>query len=92
MILSDKGYLGEPDRIITPILGYTTNFNYQHKLIMARLEGIDKRIKDFKCMSDTWRHGWESHIITFYAVVALTQINLEKVNPCHLLLFFRHDI
>ena len=32
-------------------------------------------------MSDNWRHGWEAHIPTFYAVVALTQIRLENGEP-----------
>ena len=48
---------------------------------MARHELINKRVKDFKSMSNTWRHGWEAHIPTFYAVVALTQIKLENGPP-----------
>ena len=81
MIIADKGYIGEPNRIITPIEDYSTNFNYQHKLMMARHEGVNKRVKDWHCMSATWRHGWESHIRTFYAVIALTQIKLENGEP-----------
>ena len=48
---------------------------------MGRYEGINKHVKDFKCMSDTWRHGWESHVSTFYAVINLTQIKLENGEP-----------
>ena len=81
MIIADKGYRGEPTKIIAPIEGDNSNFNREHKLIMARHEHINKRVKDFKCMSDTWRHGWESHIPTFYAVIALTQIRLENGEP-----------
>ena len=81
MILADKGYIGEPSQIIPPIDDYSTTFNMYHTLIMARHECINKRIKVFKFMSDTWRHGWESHIPTFYAIVALTQINLENCKP-----------
>ena len=47
MIIANKGYKGEPNRIITPIEDYSTNFNYQHALIMARHEGFNKRLKDW---------------------------------------------
>ena len=81
MIIADKVYKGMPAQIITPIEEENSNFNRQHKLIMARHEHINKRVKDFMSMSDTWRHGWEAHIPTFYAVIALTQINLENGEP-----------
>ena len=77
--LVNKGYYGEPDKIITPHNNdYSDTFNYQHKLMMGRHEGINKRVKDFKCMSDTWRHGWESHVSTLYTVIHLTKIKLEN--------------
>ena len=52
-----------------------------NKLIMAIHEHINKRIKDFKCMSDTWRYGPELHVKAFYAVVSLTQIKLQYGEP-----------
>ena len=48
---------------------------------MGRHEGINKLVKDFKCMSDTWRHGWESHVSAFYAVINLAQIKLKNGEP-----------
>ena len=48
---------------------------------MAGKEGINKHVKDFKFMSDTWCHGCEYHITTFFAVVALTQIKIENGEP-----------
>ena len=48
-VIADKGYYGEPDKIITPHnYNYSDTFNYQHKLMMGRHEGINKRVKDFK--------------------------------------------
>ena len=44
-------------------------------------EQINKRVKDFKSMSNIWRHGWEAHIPTFYAVISLAQIKLENGEP-----------
>ena len=49
--------------------------------MMVRYEGVNKRVKYWHCMSVTWRHGWESHIRTFYAVIALTQMKLENGEP-----------
>jgi len=81
MIIADKGYQGESSRIITPVAQTGHPMNRQHKLIMARHEHINKRIKDFSCMSGVWRHGWQSHVLMFYAVVALTQIKIENGEP-----------
>ena len=80
-IIADKGYIGYPDKIITPINEYSTHFNKEHKLIMTRHEHVNKRIKDFMSMKSTWRHGWKSHVLAFYAVVTLTQIRIENGEP-----------
>ena len=32
-------------------------------------------------MSGVWRHGWQSHILAFYAVISLTQFKLENEEP-----------
>ena len=79
-IIADKGYRGEPNKIITPTQN-SGPFNKQLKLIMARHELINKRIKEFSCMNSTWRHGWKSHILAFYAVVSLTQIRIQNGEP-----------
>ena len=81
MIIADKAYKGASTQIITPIEEENSNFNRHHKLIMAMHEHINNRVKDFKSRSDTWRHGLEAHIPTFYAVIALTQIKLENGEP-----------
>ena len=43
-IIADKGYRGEPNKIITPTQN-SGPFNKQLKLIMARHELVNKRIK-----------------------------------------------
>ena len=70
-----------PDRIVVPSEDRKSNLNYQHKLIMARHEGVNKRIKDWRCMNSIWRHGWKAHVPTFYAIVALTQLKFENGEP-----------
>ena len=43
---ANKGYYSEPDKIITPKKNdYSDTFNYQHKLMMGRHEGIKKMLK-----------------------------------------------
>ena len=81
IIIADKGYVGEPTKIVTPVAQYVHPMNREHKLIMARHKVINKRMKDFMSMNSVWRHGWQSHISAFYAVVGLTQIKIEYGEP-----------
>ena len=39
-----------------------TNFNQQNKQIMARYEGKNKRVKDWRFMNSIWCHGWKAHV------------------------------
>ena len=80
-IIADKGYRGEHNKIITSTFLEGDPRNRELKRIMARHEGINKRLKDFKCLGSIWRHGWKMHIRAFYAVVTLTQIKFENGDP-----------
>ena len=80
-IVADKGYFGEPDKIVTPHDSAPAGFNRAHKLIMARHEGINKSLKDFRCLGGVWKHGWKAHVKMIYAVVNLTQLKLEHGEP-----------
>ena len=80
-IISDKGYKSMPHRIIVPTEDRKSNLSYQHKLIMARHEGVNKRVKDWRCMSSIWRQGRKAHVPTFYVIISLTQINMENGEP-----------
>ena len=84
-IIADNGYIGLPDKIIVPSDDVSSIENKRHKLLMARHEHINKRVKDFKCMNSIWRHGWKAHIMTFYAIVNIVQIKLETMEPMPLL-------
>ena len=58
IIIVDKFYREEPTKIVTPVAQTSHPMNRQHKLIMATHDHINKRIKDFRCMSGIWRYGW----------------------------------
>ena len=57
IIMADKGYIGEPTKIVTPFAQSGCPMKREHKLIMARHEVINKQIKDFMSMSSVWRHS-----------------------------------
>ena len=45
IMIADNGYWGDPTKIITPVTQTGHPMNRQNKLIMARNEHINKRIK-----------------------------------------------
>lgn len=52
-----------------------------HKHIMSPHETINKRIKQFKIMSETFRHDLNKHILCFHAVFNLTQLTIKYEGP-----------
>lgn len=53
----------------------------RHKRIMARHETVNKRIKQFKVLSETFRHDIGLHKLCFHAVVNLTQLVIKHEAP-----------
>jgi hypothetical protein len=79
-VVADKGYrdnryfinpLDDPDSSIL------------QKSIMARHETINRRIKQFHVLTDTFRHDIDKHQICFYAVCNLTQLMLLNGEPLY---------
>ena len=80
-VIADKGYLGQPDRFITPPLDRNNPMSVHLKLITARHEVINMRMKHWNVMNRVWRHGWRSHNVVFLAVANLSQIRLHFGEP-----------
>lgn len=74
--LGDKGY-NDPSVFILP---NETNA-VEHKTIMARHETVNKRIRQFKVLSDRFRHKLTFHRRCFHAVVNITQLNINNGEP-----------
>lgn len=55
--------------------------NIRHKRIMSRHETINKRIKQFKVLAETYRHDLVKHKLCFHAVVNLTQLTIKYEEP-----------
>ena len=51
------------------------------KVLLARHETINKRMKDYKCMRDIWRHGWRKHNLAFAALINIVQMCLLHGEP-----------
>lgn len=55
--------------------------NKRHKFIMSRHETINKRIKQFNVLSQTFRLNLSLHKICFHAVVNLTRLVIKYEEP-----------
>jgi hypothetical protein len=85
LCLADRGYkTKEPDE------GYLftlpnefdskelNNFKSRGRL---RHETFNARLKNFKCLSDTFRHGFGKHRFVFEAVVVIVQYQMDNGSP-----------
>ena len=80
-IIADKGYKGE--RCVFETYPDEGDHPYERsmRVLLARHETVNKRIKDFTGMRALWRHGWRKHNMTFAAVVNVVEIQIENGNP-----------
>jgi hypothetical protein len=79
-ILADKGYVGH-FCIITPFKGELTEAEkaINHFLGSRRwiVEHIIKRIKNFNCLRQKWRHSRTLHKYVFYVITEIVNIDLH---------------
>lgn len=76
MTLADKGY--KDNRFF--LLPNELNGNY-HKKIMARHETVNKRLRQYKILKNTFRNTLKKHPTVFHAVVNLTQLTIQYEEP-----------
>ena len=69
-VIADKGYHG------VSILR-NSRCNTFIKRARARHETINRRIKSFLCIGNTFHHKKEDHVFFFHAVAQLVQVSLE---------------
>ena len=75
--VADKGYRGEPDVIDLPDEG-SDMYQYYKGLARARHEQCNRRLKQFGCLAQRFRHSVDFHRYCFDAVVVLTQLSIES--------------
>lgn len=78
VVIADKGYTDEK-RVLS---GLTNDGDGSlAKLIRARHQIGNKRIKQFNVMSHRYRHNRDHHYLYFFAVVHLTQLSFQCNEP-----------
>ena len=82
---ADKGYRGEPLLIELPDMdvgGGAAQISAKNKA-RGRHETCNKRFKQWKCLSDRFRHSEEDHGYVFHAIAALTQMDIRTGNSLY---------
>lgn len=70
-VRGDKGYRGDPKVVINQwedIQGQGVQWHHEH---------INKRMKQFNCLRQMFRHDLNKHQLCFKAVMTITQIHIE---------------
>ena len=75
-VIADKGYRGEP-RVWLPSEGSAIQIE-AHRLIRARHESFNKRLKQWGCLKQVWRHQLSDHHLVFNAVALLTKLSIDS--------------
>ena len=75
---ADAGYKGEPLVIRHPDVFVSKTDIKAKKLSRLRHETINRRIKQFECMSNVYRHDREKHHLLFKAVIVIIQVTFEN--------------
>ena len=80
---ADKGHRGEPEHVSVPDCNAFLNAvaRRQKALARARHETLNKRLKQWHCLHDTFRHDLTKHGQVFRAVAVITQVSIENGEP-----------
>jgi hypothetical protein len=78
MVETDKGYKGEPTCARTPE-DYVSYIDKKAKSrARSRHETVNKRLKQWGCLNQTFRHDRRDHKLCFAAVAVCTQLSFER--------------
>lgn len=81
MMIGDNGYIGEPEYLSTPNDLDTDEIVAFKRRARARQETINKRIKEFRILSERFRHDIKKHKMVFEAICVMVQYDLECERP-----------
>jgi DDE superfamily endonuclease len=78
---ADAGYRGKPLYVSDP-RDYNNIEKKQAKArARARHETINRRLKQWSCLQQVFRHDLQKHYDVFLAVAVLTQLNMKHYSP-----------
>lgn len=84
-VIADKGYRGYPDVLAIPNWFDSKQLRKFKRRASARQETINSRLKNFRCMALSFRHGPKKHAACFDAVIVILQLQLENGSPLFLI-------
>jgi len=79
--IADLGCRGEPELLRTPNSHDVPLVRELKSRALARHEKFNGQLKNFSCLSETFRHGLEMHQVCFDSVVVICQCELENGSP-----------
>lgn len=74
---ADKGYRGELGTIRHPGVYISLADRKAKKSSRARHETLNRRMKQFGCLQQTYRHDLKKHLMIFRAVATITQMSFD---------------
>jgi hypothetical protein len=85
MVIADRGYsTGKPDEIgmfALPNCADSKELAHFKSRARCRHETLNGRLKNFKCLQDTFRHGMDNHKTCFEAVCVIVQYQMDNGYP-----------
>ena len=82
MVVADKGYRGD-SRTRTPAHRVSETDTRAMKGALTRHETINKRIKQFSCLTQKFRHPLRKHKDCFMAAALATQVMFDREHPAY---------
>ena len=92
MVEADQGHVGQPNRIHMKYeLGVSENQFEAKARAGARGETTNGRFKNFRILTDRYRHKISMHSYVFHGGAVLMQISLTTVSPTFKVDYPAHD-
>jgi DDE superfamily endonuclease len=80
-IIGDNGYQGESNTVDAPNVYDCDHVKEFKRRARLRHESFNSRIKNFKCLSNRFKHSIKLHQAAFEAVCVIVQYQIENGNP-----------
>lgn len=74
MVEADKGHIGEPHKVRTPRDHVSQSDKRAKDRARSRHETVNRRLKQWGCLAETYRHACQTHKVLFAAAAVCTQV------------------
>jgi hypothetical protein len=80
-MIADRGYTGYDEELSTPNALDQPEMKAFKRRVRARQETVNARVKEFRILSDRFRHDLSKHQMVFEAVCVIVQYNIDNERP-----------